>query len=70
MHEDMGKIHSIACNEWKRKIIELTNEYRDKNPFTNKVFLPKNIMSEMINACTAEQLPIVQEIFNKSTNAY
>ena len=63
--EDMEKIHSIACIKWKEKIISLTNEYKDKNPFINKVYLPEKIKKEMINACTAEQLPIVKAIFNK-----
>jgi len=63
--EDMEKIYSIACATWKEKIILLTNEYKDKNPFVNKVYLPEKIKNEMLKACTAEQLPIVKSIFGK-----
>ena len=63
--EDMEKIHSIACVIWKEKIISLTNEYKDKNPFVNRVYLPEKIKNEMLKAFTAEQLPIVKKIFKK-----
>ena len=61
--DDMEQIYSIACKTWKEKIISLTNEYKDKNPFINKVYLPEKIINEMIKACTEEQLPIVKKIF-------
>lgn len=63
--EDMKTIHNIACNSWKEKIIALANKYKDANPFVNKVYLPKEVVNEIIEACTPQQLPTVKGIFNK-----
>src|SRR5690349_3012688 len=56
---ELSKIHKIACSQWKPKI----EKYANANPFSEKINFTEKEIQEMISACTAEQLPIVKEIF-------
>lgn len=57
--EQLGKIHSIACVDWKSKI----EKFASADPFSPEIKFTEKQINEMIKACTAEQLPIVKEIF-------
>lgn len=59
--EDLKKIHDIACNNWKAKIID----YANSNPFGNYVELTASEVDVMFTAATKEQLPVLEEIFGK-----
>ncbi len=57
--EELKRIHSIACNGWKKRIVQ----YGEKDIFSNTVDFTKEQIEEMVQACTTEQLLIVKEIF-------
>lgn len=63
--DDIEEIYQIACATWKTKIIEITNKYKDKNPFKNKVYLPNEVIDEMFKAATDEQKPVLNKIFKR-----
>lgn len=56
---DLKKIYDIACNTWKPKI----EEFAKRTPFEKTVDFTEKEINTMIQACTAEQLPIVTKIF-------
>jgi hypothetical protein len=58
---DLGKIHEIACPDWKTKIVSLTT----RNPFGDSVELARIEINEMFKAATPTQLPVLEEIFGK-----
>ena len=56
----LKKIYDVACTEWQSRI----EKYAQRNPFGEEIEFSEKEIQEMISACTAEQLPIVKEIFN------
>lgn len=57
---ELKKIHDIACDRWAKKIAD----YAKANPFSDTIDFSEKQIEEMIKACTAEQLPIVKDVFN------
>lgn len=58
---NLEKIHAVACDTWKRKIIELAN----RNPFGNEVELTQKEVDEMFKAATSSQRPVLVNIFGE-----
>lgn len=58
--EQLGKIHSIACADWKSKI----EKFASADPFSLEIKFTEKQINEMIEACDSKQLPIVKEIFD------
>jgi len=58
--EELKQIHDIACDSWKKKI----KAFGSEDPFSAEIKFTEKQINEMITACTAEQLPIVKEIFD------
>lgn len=56
---DLKRIYTISCNDWKSKI----ENYAKADPFSDTLKFTDKEIQEMIKASTAEQLPIVKEIF-------
>ena len=56
---ELEKIHNIACNDWKKKIID----YTKRNPFGDEIEFTEKEIKEMLSASTADQLPTVKEVF-------
>ena len=61
---ELKRIHDIACETWRNKIVE----YTKRNPFGDTIDFSEKEIQEMVSASTAEQLPIVKEIFNIVNN--
>ena len=61
---DLGKIHAVACDTWKKKIIELAN----RNTFGNEVELTQKEVDEMFKAATSSQRPVLVNIFGEPKN--
>lgn len=57
--EQLGKIHDIACKDWKLVLAK----YATTNPFSPEIKFTEKQINEMVAACTPEQLPVVKEIF-------
>lgn len=58
---NLGKIHAVACDTWKKKIIELAN----RNTFGNEVELTQKEVDEMFKAATSSQRPVLVNIFGE-----
>lgn len=55
----LKQIHDIACDDWKKKIIN----YGNKNTFVETITFTEKQIEEMITACNSEQLVIIKDIF-------
>lgn len=58
---DLEKIHAVACDMWKKKIIELAN----RTPFRNEVELTQTEVDEMFKAATSSQRTVLVNIFGE-----
>lgn len=61
---DLKQIHEIACVEWKTKI----QKYGMDSPFEDKIRLTKEQVTEMFNAATKYQRPVLESIFGDFIN--
>nr|DAI89521.1 MAG TPA: hypothetical protein [Caudoviricetes sp.] len=57
---ELKKIWEISCKDWKPKLAK----YAQKDPFSETIKFTEKQINEMIKAYTAEQLPVVKEIFD------
>lgn len=57
--KDFKRIHDIACNSWKSKLVELFPDFT----FTDTVEVSDTVYSQMRDACTGEQHNLFDEIF-------
>lgn len=57
--EELGKIHSVACADWKSKI----EKFAFTDPFSPEIKFTEKQINEMIQACDSKQVSIVKEIF-------
>lgn len=57
---ELKQIHDIACKDWK----PIITNYGTKNPFSPTIEFTEKQVNEMIQDCTAEQLPVVSKIFD------
>ena len=61
--EDMMKIHSVACDTWKHKILK--DFILKVNPRDGMIEVMEKEVDEMFDAATPAQVPILEEVFGK-----
>ena len=61
---DVLKIHSIACDAWKRKI---TSIYLPRVNSDQNIKFTQTEIDEMFRAATVSQLPVLEEVFGKQS---
>ena len=61
--EDMMKIHSVACDTWKHKILK--DFILKVNPRDGMIEVTEMEVDEMFNAATPAQVPVLEEVFGK-----
>lgn len=59
--QQLEEIHNIACNDWKIRIVDITDSVLGK--FKNEGVLNYDIVKKMFKAATQKQLPTLQRIF-------
>lgn len=59
--KEFQKLYQIACDGWKNKF----NEKFKSNLFSDSIEFEQSFIIEMKSACTKEQLPVFNKIFEK-----